>query len=435
MSHNAWYYRLLLMLLLLFCLSACASQQNRTETITVWAHSGQESERLILKEQVTRFNAKHHQPIELTFIPEGTYNAQVQAASLSNDLPCLLEFDGPFLYSYVWQDILMPLETLLPQEIRQDLLPSIITQGTYQGHLYSVGTFDSGLGLYGRRSLLEAAGVRIPEDNIDAWNAAEFRQILAKLAKRDPDGQVLDLKLNYGGEWITYAFSPLIQSAGGDLIDRRDFQSADGVINSSESIASLEQLQSWINLGYVDPNLDDAAFKDARVALAWGGHWNYQDYADSWGNDLVLLPLPNFGKGSKTGQGSWSWGITKTCPNPQVAAQFLTFILNTEEVLRMANANGAVPATKSAIALSALYSEEAPLRLFATQLLSGQTIPRPQTPAYPVITSVFQQIFNDIRSGLDVKTGLDNAATIIDIDVEDNQGYPNISRGKFGEDR
>ena len=69
-----------------------------------------------------------------------------------------------------------------------------------------MGTFDSGLGLYGRRSRLEAAGVRIPQSNQDAWTAQEFNQVLAALAKKDPDQQVLDLKLNSSGELYSYAF-------------------------------------------------------------------------------------------------------------------------------------------------------------------------------------------------------------------------------------
>ena len=32
----------------------------------------------------------------------------------------------------------------------------------------------------------------------------EFNRILAALASADPDGQVLDLKLNYTGEWYSY---------------------------------------------------------------------------------------------------------------------------------------------------------------------------------------------------------------------------------------
>ena len=80
----------------------------------------------------------------------------------------------------------------------------------------------------------------------------------------DPDGQVLDLKLNYAGEWYTYGLSPLLQSAGGDLIDRKHHLSAVGVLNGPESKVMLATLQNWISTR-VDPNIDDAAFTSRRV--------------------------------------------------------------------------------------------------------------------------------------------------------------------------
>jgi multiple sugar transport system substrate-binding protein len=114
----------------------------------------------------------------------------------------------------------------------------------------------------------------------------------------------------------------------------------------------------------------------------------------------VVLPLPNFGQGSRTAQGSWNWGITRNCPEPKAAMAFLQFLLQPKEVLAMANASGAVPGTKRAIAQSPLYAPGGPLRLFSEQLLAGQTVPRPQTPAYPVITSAFQdnQGYPDVRT-------------------------------------
>jgi multiple sugar transport system substrate-binding protein len=105
---------------------------------------------------------------------------------------------------------------------------------------------------------------------------------------------------------------------------------------------------------------------------------------------------------------------------------FLEFLLQPQEVLAMANANGAVPGTKQAIARSPLYAPGAPLRLFAEQLLEGQTVPRPQTPAYPVITTAFQEAFANIRNGLNAQTALNKAATTIDLDIQDNQGYPEV---------
>ncbi|HDJ85552.1 MAG TPA: hypothetical protein ENG84_02540 [Gammaproteobacteria bacterium] len=71
--------------------------------------------------------------------------------------------------------------------------------------------------------------------------------------------------------------------------------------------------QSWFREGYVDPNLDGAAFTGGRVALAWGGHWNYPCYHRALGRDLVLMPLPRFGPRLVTDSGSWNWGITIAC--------------------------------------------------------------------------------------------------------------------------
>ncbi len=424
MIRNIW---LKVLTPILLGLGGCGGSADGKGILQVWVHSGQEAERQTIEDQVERFNnSQQETKVELTFIPEGSYNAQVQAASLSKDLPDVLEFDGPFVYNYVWQGNLIPIDKLISDKVRQDLLPSIIQQGTYRGRLYSVGTFDSGLGLFGNRSQLEAAGVRIPASNQEAWTAQEFNQALAALAQKDPDGQVLDLKLNYPTEWFTYAFSPLIQSAGGDLINRSNYQTASGALNGPAAVRAMTQVQNWSQKGYVDPNVDDAAFTEGRVPLAWGGHWLYKDYAKAVGDDLVVLPLPDMGTGSKTGQGSWNWGITTNCEEPEVAMEFIEFLLQPQEVLAMSNANGAAPATKSAIARSELYAEGGPLRLFASQLLNGQAVPRPQTPAYPIITSAFQDTFNAIRNGLDVKTALDKAVTTINVDIKDNQGYPTV---------
>jgi multiple sugar transport system substrate-binding protein len=420
--------RILIWGMIVFTVAGCddTHQQHASGVtrIDAWFHTGQERERQTIQDQVARFNQLDPAiQVKLTLIPERSYNSQVQAAAIAGDLPDILEFDGPYLYNYVWQGHLKPLDKLLPDEVKADLLPSIIEQGSYQGHLYGIGTFDSGLGFYARRSRLQHAGVRIPKGPENAWTAKEFKAVLKALARKDDDGAVLDLKLNYGGEWFSYAFSPLIQSAGGDLIDRNDYQSAAGKLNGPAAVSAMQAFQSWIHGGYVDPNLDDGAFTSGRVALSWAGHWEYLRYSAAAGDDLVVLPLPNMGKGSRTGQGSWVWGITATGPHADAAASFLKFLLQTDEVLAMADANGAVPATRSAITRSKLYRADGPLHLYVDQLTGGYAVPRPQTPAYPVITSAFQAAFMDIRNNGNVQAALDKAAAAIDQDIADNKGY------------
>lgn len=420
---RSWYFPVIVMVFLAGCSNDTPPRSDVLQ-LQAWAHAGQAAERQVIRSLTTRFNERNPDlNIALTLIPERSYNAQVQAAAIAGDLPDLLELDGPYVYNYVWQGHLQPLDGLLPQTLQADLLPSIREQGHYHGKFYAVGMYDSGLGLYASREALEAVDARIPQGPRDAWNAAEFTALLQALAVNDNDGAVLDLKLNYPGEWFTYAFSPILQSAGADLIDRPDYQKADGVINGPAAVDAMHRLQTWLQAGYIDDNVDDAAFVSGRVALSWAGHWEYSRYRKALDDDLLLLPLPDFGHGSRTGQGSWVWSIGADGSRMDAAARFLRFLLQPEQILDMIDANGAVPARYAAIAKSRRYRKTGPLRLFVDQISDGRAVPRPKTPAYPVITSAFQQAFVDIRDGADVQAALDRAATTIDRDIADNRGY------------
>jgi len=396
-------------------------------TVSLWFHSGRGAERDALNEILNNFEEQNDTiDVEAVELPEGSYNDQVQAAAFANDLPCLLDFDGPFVYNYAWGDFLTPLDPYVSEEMREDFLPSIINQGTFQdGQLYSLGQFDSGLAIWANREYLEEAGIRIPTIE-DPWTATEFNQVLADLQELPEVEHALDLKMNYGrGEWFTYAFSPILQSAGAGLIDRSDYQSADGVLNSETAVNTMETVQSWFDLGYVNPEpAGDTEFIDGDAALSWVGHWEANRYMEELGDDLLLLPMPDFGEGPKTGMGSWNWGITTNCENPDAAWEVLEFILSPNQILIMTDANGAVPARRSALELSEMYGENGPLNLFIQQMEADFTVPRPITPAYPTITTAFAEAFDNIKDGADVGEELDNAVAEIDADIEANDGYP-----------
>jgi multiple sugar transport system substrate-binding protein len=396
------------------------------ETVTLWWHTGTPEEQAMMDEAVDRFNAMGGAyVIEKTDLPGGSYTDQVNAAALAGDLPCVLDFDGPLLYNFAWSGYMMPIDDMIDADMKADFLPSIIEQGTYNGQLYSLGQFDSGLGLYANKAYLDEAGVRIPTFE-EPWDLEEFEDALAKLAELDQVEFPLDLKINYGrGEWFTYGFSPILQSFGGDLIDRSDYSQASGVLDGPESVAAMETFQSWFENGWADPAPagDDSFYGSKTAAISFVGHWMWPDHSSNLGDDLLVLPMPNFGGEIATGMGSWNYGITTSCPNPEGAWEVLKFLVSTDEALAMSNANGAVPARLSALEQSELYQEGGPMHVFARQLLEGRAVPRPATPAYATITSAFAEAIDNIIAGADVQEELTRAAEIIDQDIEDNQGY------------
>ncbi len=399
--------------------------------IDVWFHSGRGAERNVIQDQVERFNEMQDLiHVNAVVLPEGSYNEQVQAAAYANDLPDLLDLDGPYMTNYAWAGFLKPLNGYMSEELKSDLLPSIIKQGTYKDKIYALGTFDSGLAIWGNKKYLEEVGARIPTSVEDAWTREEFMQILADLKELPEIDYPIDMMFSDVGEWYPYGFSPIFQAFGADLINREDFMSADGVLNGPEAIKAGEWFQSLIEDEYVNispPN--DAALLEGKAGLAWTGHWYYNSAKDALGEDLVLIPMPKFGPadslygGQATGSGSWCWGITSTSEHPYAAWTFLRFILRPEEIVKMTNANGAVPSRKSASMLSELYKEGGPLSLYVDQA-SLISVERPVTPAYPIISLEFIKAIQDISNGGDVKASLDNAVEEIDWDIEDNSGYP-----------
>jgi multiple sugar transport system substrate-binding protein len=141
------------------------------------------------------------------------------------------------------------------------------------------------------------------------------------------------------------------------------------------------------------------------------------------GDDLVLIPMPKFGQEHITGMGSWNYGISRNAKNPEGAAAFLEFLLEDEQVLKMTNANGAIPATKTALQKSEKFaSPGAPLYIYAQQL-QDIALNRPNHPAYPTITNAFSRAVADILMDKDVAKTLNNAALAIDDDIIDTNGY------------
>ncbi|MBB4945510.1 multiple sugar transport system substrate-binding protein [Kitasatospora gansuensis] len=390
----------------------------------MWTHSaGNPGELAVYKKIIDDFNASQpkYRVVQQNF-PQGSYNDAITAAAAARNLPCLLDMDGPVMPNWAWAGYLQPLE--LPTTLTDSLLPTAV--GRYQGKVYSAGYWDAALSIFARKSVLEKNGIRIP--TVDKpWTLAEFDAVAAKL-KDSGYATPLDLGAADKGEWWPYAYSPMLQSAGGDLFDRTAMKSADGVLNGPDSVKFFTWFQKVFKSGWANNSgpVGNQKFIDDKVALSYTGVWNAQDALQKVGADLLILPPVDFGKGPRIGGGSWQWGISAGCGSAQSegAREYLKFSYQDKYLTDFADSQVVIPATQAAASASKYFSADGPLHQFAV-LSQKFALARPATPGYPVISTTFEKAAKDIMNGADVKSALDAAVKAIDSDIKSNNNYGN----------
>ncbi|PDT25953.1 ABC transporter substrate-binding protein [Rhizobium sp. L9] len=367
--------------------------------------------------------------VQFIYAPHDAYNEKFSAAVMAKQLPDVMELDAPFLANYVWSGYLQPIKPLIDKDVLDDMTESNIAQGTYpiDKDLYAIGLTDSSVVLYGNKKYLEAIGARIPKSVDDAWTREEFETYLEKLSKLDGVKWPIDTFRGYGikTEWITYAYGPILQSAGCDLIDRKAWKS-EGTLDSDACVDALAMMQKWVKNGWVVPQsagTNQFYAEGNPAALALGGHWVYAEAVATMKDNLVVLPLPKFGAKSVSPNGTWIWAITKTSKHPDIAAKFISFLLKDKEYRAYVASQSGYPGLKSFAAESPLYADGGPMAI-AFEQASKTAVARPPHPAYPTITSAFMQAVDEVFNGGDPKEALTTAAKKIDQDIEDNDGYP-----------
>ena len=390
-------------------------------SLKLWRHETGDAEMGASAAAIRRFNQSQDRwRIRHETLPQSSYTEAITAAALARQLPCILGVDQPTVPNFAWAGHLRALDRWLPDATRAQLTAG--AQGKYRDALYSVGQFDVTLALFARRAELESLGVRVA-DMSSPYTADEFLAILRKLRRDDPERFPLDINTAWHGEWITYAYSPWLQSAGGDLIDRSDFATAEGTLNGPGSLAAVRWYRRLFDEGIVERrSVDDQAFLRREVVFQYTGSWAAKAYAAAFGDDLLIMPPMDFGRGPKVGAGSWQWGISRTCAHPSGAAAFLRFLLQAAEIAVISAATGLVPATEAAAALTEAYRLGGAWRLFF-EFTRRYATPRPQTPGYPKIASSFEKAMLDVRNGKDPLHALDAAVDGIEYDILRNRGY------------
>lgn len=392
--------------------------------LSMWYHgAGNEVESKIINQLVGDFNASQSDwEVNIESFPQESYNDSIIAAALAGDLPDIIDVDGPIMPNWAWSGYMQPLP--IDESKFDDFLPG--TKGYWNGKLYSIGLWDAAVALYARQSTLDELGLRMPTvDN--PWTGEEFMAALDAAKASGKFEYAFDPGMAWTGEWYPYAFSPFLQSFGGDIVDRSTYQTAEGVLNGDDAIAFGNWWQGLFANDLApgtsqSPADRDTAFIDGKYAFQWNGNWAGAATIEAGVDDLVFLPAPDFGNGNIIGAASWQFGISAASENPDGAAAFIEFATQDKYLAAFSDGLGLAPATASAAAMTELYREGGQMEVFF-ELSNRQGLVRPVTPGYVVQAKVFEKALADIADGADVADALDAAVDEINTDITRNSGY------------
>ncbi|WP_156889655.1 ABC transporter substrate-binding protein [Paenibacillus harenae] len=395
--------------------------------LELWKHAGTEAESIFYDKMIDNFNKSQDKiEIKATTLPNESYHDQMRAAALTGGLPHILDIDFTEMPYMAYQGFLNPLENYLTPELKDDMLPSVLEEGTYDGKQYFIGQFESGMSFWANKSYLEKAGVRIPTSVNDAWSKEEFEDALAKLQELPEVEYALDVSVARGEGWWIYSYLPWVKGFGGDF-ENKETHLADGVLNSEATVNAFKYLQDLINQGYVNKvqtTKDD--FHGSKIsALMLVGHWMGPAHEESLGDDAILIPFPDFGNGVYTTGGSWGWTMTSRAEEEDVteaAWEALEYFMSAENVKGISEANGAIPSRISVLDSMDQYKPGGKYYLYREQLELGHAWPRPLTPAFSTFQKSIGAATMNMILGADVQKELDEAAKNIDQTIKD-AGY------------
>ncbi|MDH6364304.1 fructooligosaccharide transport system substrate-binding protein [Enterococcus sp. PF1-24] len=399
-----------------------ASSSSDPGEIKVWVQFSDETpEGKAWEEVVENFNAEYEGEFKAVteYIPRsgsgGGYEDKVNAAITTDSLPDIITLDGPNTAAYAHSGVIAPLEEYLEDADMDDVLDSIIQQGTYDGKMYAFGFSESNVGIYYNKALFKEAGITAEEMPTleNPWTWSEFQAICQKLTDKY-QAPAIDMQLASSDEMLTYAYTPFVWSNGGEIVNETGTE-AEGYFNEEKTVEALSFVQDLVEKEYTTISPIEKGFETGKYAMLLSGSWAMADLDENYQDiEYGILPYPVSDKTKQlvSPTGSWQLAMTTKTEKKDASAAFIKFATNTESSKIISLGNSVLPIRNSTIELIKDEVSEGMQVLMEQNQISGHA--RPVVVAYPQVSRAFQQAIQDVsyfEENPDVQKIADSRAT------------------------
>jgi multiple sugar transport system substrate-binding protein len=380
-----------------------STSDEKQITLKFWHTYGDSEEAVFLNTVIPLWNEKHPNiKIDAVRQDSSNYHQMIVSGFGTGDIPDVARIDIVNTASYAEQGGLVALSDYSDfAEIKDTYLEAPLSTNYYQGSYYGL-PLDTNC---------KAAVVNMNKMNeIGLKEIPETMEEFVEAAKTYGD---YTLSVSGTGDWDLYPYFWLF---GGTLTDD-GYTKATGYLNSEESINAINTLiqlhnDKVLTIRDVDGTVDAwDGISSGDFAMFFEGPWYFGSYDDTASKNIYPGLIPSYNGRSASVVGGENIVVFSTSKNKDAAYEFSKFMTSEEVQLAMLTA-GQLPVLKSMVDNKEI-TDNPVWSVYMKQMESAMArIPSPNHTAIGEIWS--DTMANIFAYGKDVKTELDNAATLID---------------------
>ncbi|WP_207454802.1 ABC transporter substrate-binding protein [Herbiconiux sp. SYSU D00978] len=314
-------------------------------TFTTWAS---ESEEVVFRSLVDRFQEANGVTVNLNVVPYEQIFRNIDAQLQSGTAPDVFRVDYGNLGVYSSQEQLLDLSDLVDNG--NDFIPAFWQAVQFDGTPFGVPHQTDVSAIVYNVAAFQAAGITSVPDSLEsAWTWDEFSGVLAQLRGSLPPEQypfVYNWQLGGAPRWLSFLFA-----AGGRFVEDDLVTPA---IDSDAGRRALDYTkgffeQSWVpaNSAVKSSTYADAVFLAETAVMASAGSFVVPGL-DAAGFEWATTYLPRDQRGA-TDLGGNALVATAGTANPDLAAEFLRFMVEQEAMAEFCAATNELPTLTSLV--------------------------------------------------------------------------------------
>ena len=372
----------------------------------------------------TAFEARHPgTTIELVTLPYDGFFSSIDRGILSRTAPDVFRVDYTSIGKYTSHGVLLDMTPYVTATEAAAFLPSLWDAVRFEGHAYGVPHQTDTTAIAYSRKAFETAGITAVPDRLeDAWTWDEFADVATKLRRSLPDK-----RYPFAYDWTAagaYRWASFVYQAGGSLLTPGLGRSA---VVSDAGARAMAFSQRFFTERWVPANntikttvYSDNFFLNQTVPMTFIGDFLVPELADGTngyqGGEWSTTYMPR-DRNAASDLGGNALVATRDTANPELAAAFLKFMVEEDQMRDFCQRANELPTLRSLAGVTLDYATRPDvMQVFTRQATTITTTAVHETtvPGFAAINTALQDQLELAFQGRPADAALHAIADAID---------------------